>query len=156
MICKISGRPPVWCVFYRPECDICQNQILGDWLEISWWNSLQMLDFGDKTDWYPKKVGHVTFWYLTDRSVKYTPAPHRNKGSDCPFELKFSPEVDIVDIRWCAKFQVGRSRGSDFTDRSVFYPESPFPWQPVLSDRLEILQVTLYYQFETLVKISSR
>ena len=46
-----------------------------------------------------KKVGHVTIWYFPDRSVKYTPGPHRNKGSTVPFELKFSPEVDIGDTR---------------------------------------------------------
>ena len=70
----------------------------------------------------PKKVGLVTFWYFPDRSVKYTMPPHRKKGTTKAFDLKFSPEVDIGDIRRFAKFQVGRSRGSDFTYQSFLYP----------------------------------
>ena len=51
-------------------------------------------------------------------SVKYT----MNKGTTKAFDLKFLPEVDNGNTRCCAKFQVGRSQGSDFTDWFVFCP----------------------------------
>ena len=79
IICKISGWPPVWCVFYRPECDIFPNEIFGDRLEISWWNSLQMFDFGRY---------HI-FW-----SVKYTPNrwPTRNFANHLQFSIPTTGE----------------------------------------------------------------
>ena len=64
----------------------------------------------------------MTFWYFPDWSVKYTMTPYRNKGTTKAFDLKFSPELDNDNTRFCAKFQVSRLSGSDFTDRSVFYP----------------------------------
>ena len=94
-----------------------------------------MHDFILVKDKCPKKIGLVTFWYFPDRSVKYTMTPHRNKGTTYATDLKFSPfspEVDISDTRRFAKFQVSRSRGSDFTDQSVFYPNYSLSGQQVV------------------------
>ena len=91
-----------------------------------------MHDFILGKDKCPKKIGLVTFWYFPDRSVKYTMTPHRNKGTTYATDLKFSPEVDISDTRRFAKFQVSRSRGSDFTDQSVFYPNYSLSGQQVV------------------------
>ena len=105
-----------------------------------------MHDFILVKDKCPKKIVLVTFWYFPDRSVKYnmTP-PHRNKGTTYATDLKFSPEVDISDTNRFAKFQVGRSRGLDFTH---FLDNR---W----SDQLEILHAALDYHYLTLVEISS-
>ena len=71
MICKISSQPPVWLIFYRPECHVDWKRDLVDWLEIFCWNWVYLSNKSDKCrkDWFP-----VGIWYFTDRSVKYTPS----------------------------------------------------------------------------------
>ena len=69
------------CSFYRPECEICKNWILSDWLNNFNWNSNLIHVFILGNEKCLKKFGLVTFWYSLDRSVKYTITSHRNKGT---------------------------------------------------------------------------
>ena len=47
-----------------------------------------------------KNVGHMTFWYFPDQSVKYTMIlPTGTKDLLKALDLKFSPEVDNGNTR---------------------------------------------------------
>ena len=130
MIYKILGRPPVWLVFYRPECQIGWNHELDDWLGNFCWNLPLRAKLSNKSNKWRKKVGPIGIWYFTDRSVKYTLTPLRNSGTTGAFDMKFSTVIDIDHLRRCEEFQIDRSRGSYFTDRSVFYLKCSLSGQP--------------------------
>ena len=132
MIYKISIRPPVWLVFYRPKWQKAIFCIHDHSLEIFWWNLVQIPKMTKWIDWRKKNLVTWLIVYFTDRSVKYHLGPLHISRTTIGIDLKFWPVIDIDDIRWHAKFQVGYLSGWYFTDRSVFYQDYSFSGQPLV------------------------
>ena len=75
MICKILIRPPVWLVFYRPECKFGLNDVMADFGLVIWLKFLPKGWFVEQNWLVVKKFGYMGLWYFAYRYVKYTLTP---------------------------------------------------------------------------------